>query len=50
MDSVAGAYVNNGIILHMTKEDAFDKDKVAEVLEEYKMKIEKVTPIEGDIF
>ena len=50
MDGVAGAYVNNGIILHMSKAGAFDKEKVAEVLSEFKIKVGDSTPIEGELF
>ncbi len=49
MDGVAAAYVNKEIILHMAKKGAFDKDKVAEVLSEHKVKIVESAPVEGDL-
>lgn len=50
MDGVAGAYVNRGIIIHLTKAGELDKAKFAEALKPFKMTINEVKALEGKPF
>ena len=45
VDGISAAYVTNEITLHMASKDAFDLDKIREVLKSFKITIKKSTLI-----
>lgn len=50
LDGVTGAYVNNGIRLHLASKDGYDQQVVAKALEPFKMKINDAKLVEGSPF
>ena len=50
IDGVAGAYVNRGITIHLTKAGELDKETITKTLEPFKMTIKEVKPLEGKPF
>lgn len=50
LDGISAAYVNNGIMLHMTAKDTFNKETITEVLKPFKITIKESTQIKGSPF
>ncbi|QQL45997.1 hypothetical protein [Sulfuriroseicoccus oceanibius] len=50
LDGITGAYVNNGIKLHLADKDGYDEAAVTEALKPFKLKITEATLVEGSPF
>jgi len=50
LDDITAAYVNDGIILHLAGQDAYDEAAVAEALKPFKLKVTEATLVEGSPF
>ena len=50
IDGIVGAYVNNGITLHLAKAGELEKEKIAATLKPFGMTITDVKALEGKPF
>lgn len=50
MDGIHGAYVNNGISLHLASKDDYHQDKIAKELKAFKLSIKESKLLDGSPF
>lgn len=50
LDGISGAYVNNGISLHLTSKDGYDQEKIAATLKPFKLTIKEAKQVQGSPF
>ncbi len=50
LDGISGAYVNQGITIHLAKAGDLDKTKIAAAIEPFRMTIKEVKALEGKPF